>query len=82
MFSESDYDVWVMAFKDSSGEEMVRLDANKNEVSELLYSNPDDDFVRFWRKFSTKKLPSKWIVWPHSESKGWLNIIEGEVPVP
>ena len=82
MFTESDYDVWVMAFKDKSGQEMVRLDAGKDEVSSLLHSDPKDNFVRFWRKFPTKHLPSKWIVWPHSESKGWLSIIEGEVPVP
>lgn len=81
-FPERDYDVWVMAFKDKDGKEMIRLDANEEEVDKLLNENPNDQFVRFWRKFETSKIPSKWIVWPHSKSKGWLNIIEGEVPVP
>lgn len=80
-FTEKDYDVWVMAFKDKDGAEMVRLDANEDEVNRLLNENPKDSFVRFWRQFETSKIPSKWIVWPHSKSKGWMNIIEGEVPV-
>lgn len=82
MFTESDYDVWVMAFKDRDGNEMVRLDADENEVNTLLNSDPKDDFVRFWRQFETSTVPAKWLVWPHSKSKGWMNIIEGEVPVP
>lgn len=82
VFTENDYDVWVMAFKNKSGEEMVRLDALKDEVKQLLHSDPQDDFVRFWRQFPTSELPSKWLVWPHSLSKGWMEIIEGEVPVP
>jgi len=81
-FAEKDYDVWVMAFKDKDGNEMVRLDADEKEVNNLLNSNPKDDFVRFWRKFETSEIPSKWLVWPHSKSKGWMNIIEGEVPIP
>jgi len=81
-FPERDYDVWVMAFKDKDGEEMIRLDANAEEVDRLLNENPNDEFVRFWRKFETSKIPSKWLVWPHSKSKGWLDRIEGEVPIP
>jgi len=80
MFSESDYDVWVMAFKDKDGEEMIRLDANEQEVQKLLNENPKDEFIRFWRQFETSVVPSKWLVWPHSKSKGWMERIEGEVP--
>ena len=79
-FTEKDYDVWVMAFKDKEGKEMVRLDANEDEVNRLLNENPKDDFVRFWRQFETSEVPSHWLVWPHSKSKGWMNRIEGEVP--
>ena len=81
-FPERDYDVWVMAFKDKNGNEMIRLDANAEEVDRLLNENPNDEFVRFWRKFETSEIPCKWLVWPHSKSKGWLDRIEGEVPVP
>tara|TARA_Y100000361_G_scaffold153907_1_gene177206 strand:+ start:9737 stop:10999 length:1263 start_codon:yes stop_codon:yes gene_type:complete len=80
-FTEEDYDVWVIAFKDKNGEEMVRLDADEQEVKSLLNGNPDDDFVRLWREFETSELPHSWLIWPHSKSKDWMNIIEGEVPV-
>jgi len=79
-FTERDYDVWVMAFKDEDNNEMIRLDANEKEVNSLLTENPKDDFVRFWRSFETSKIPTKWLIWPHSKSKGWLDRIEGEVP--
>lgn len=79
-FDKDDYDVWVMAFKDKDGTEMIRLDANQDEVHRLLNENPKDDFVRMWRQFDTSVVPSKWIVWPHSKSAGWMNIIEGDIP--
>lgn len=79
-FTESDYDVWVIAFKDKNGEEMVRLDAEEDEVKNLLNGNPKDDFVRLWREFETSELPKSWLIWPHSKSKDWMPIIEGEVP--
>lgn len=79
-FTEDDYDVWVIAFKDKNGKEMVRLDADEKEVKSLLHSNPKDDFVRLWRQFETSELPHSWLIWPHSKSKDWMNIIEGKVP--
>lgn len=81
-FPESDYDVWVIAFKDKNNKEMIRLDANEDEVNQLLNENNSDEFVRMWRSFKTSEIPSSWLVWPHSKSKGWLNIIEGQVPCP
>jgi len=81
-FTEKDYDVWVMAFKNKDGEEMIRLDASEEEVHELLNNDPRDDFVRFWRKFETSQLPAGWLVWPHSKSKGWMSRIEGTIPIP
>lgn len=79
-FTENDYDVWVIAFKDKNGEEMVRLDADEQEVKNLLNGDPKDDFVRLWRQFETSDLPKSWLIWPHSKSKDWMPIIEGEVP--
>lgn len=80
-FTEKDYDVWVIAFKDKDGKEMVRLDAEEEEVNRLLNSDPKDDFVRLWRHFETSELPHSWLIWPHSKSKDWMPIIEGKVPV-
>lgn len=80
-FTEKDYDVWVIAFKDSKGEEMIRLDADEHEVKNLLEENPTDDFIRLWRQFETSEIPKSWLIWPHSKSKDWMDIIEGQVPV-
>ena len=46
-------------------------------VKNLL--NTTDTFIKVWRTFEVEKKPSKWIVWPYSESKGWLDKIEGKL---
>jgi hypothetical protein len=79
-FTENDYDVWVIAFKDKNGKEMVRLDASEDEVKNLLEDNPKDEFVRLWRNFEASELPKSWLIWPHSKSKDWMPIIEGVIP--
>ena len=81
LFNEKDYDVWVIAFKDKQGNEMVRLDAPEDEVKRLMSSDPNDDFVRLWRSLETSEVPSSWLIWPHSKSKDWMPVIEGEIPV-
>ena len=79
-FAENDYNIWAVAFKDKNGKELIRLDADKDEINRLLNDDPNDDFVRMWREFETSLVPKSWLVWPHSESKGWVNIIESEIP--
>ena len=80
-FPETDYDVWVIAFKDKNGKEMVRLDADEEEVNRLMNENQKDDFVRLWRQFETSELPASWLIWPHSKSKDWMDIVEGDIPL-
>lgn len=78
---ESDYDFWAIIFKDEYDNEIYRLDATKEEI-ELLNNNKENDgaFHNIWREFDTKIRPHRWIVWPHSESKGWMEPIEGILP--
>jgi hypothetical protein len=79
--SEPDYDFWVVAYKDENGDDMYRQDADKNEI-ENIKNDPrtvGEEWYNIWREFDSKKKPHKWIVWPHSESKGWCNPIEGLV---
>lgn len=73
-FSEIDYDFWAVIFEDDNGNTIHRQDLNENEINNLLKTN--DDFLKIWRTFNTEKKPNKWIVWPYSKSKGWLNKIE------
>jgi|688.fasta_scaffold02922_44 hypothetical protein len=80
--TETDCDFWVVAFKDEKDNDMYREDANKYEIENIV-NNPetlDGDFYNIWRQFDTKKRPHKWIVWPHSASKGWLDPIENTIP--
>ena len=79
-FTENDYDVWVVAFKDENDNELIRLDADQNELNNLLNADKADDWVRMWREFNTSLIPRKWLLWPHSISKGWMSIIENEIP--
>ena len=72
---EKDYDVWVVAFEDENGNELHREDASPNEIERLM--KDPDRFCRLWRSFNTVTRPYKWIVWPHSKSKGWINRMEG-----
>lgn len=75
-FTEQDYDFWAVIFQDSEGNEIYRKDADIKEIDTLL---KDDNYIKLWREFNDKKYPSKWIVWPHSKSKGWLEQIQGNI---
>jgi hypothetical protein len=78
---ETDYDFWVIAFKDEDDNELYRQDADKHEIERLINDTENtSEFHNIWREFETKKKPYKWIVWPHSESKGWMPISEGILP--
>ena len=74
---ESDYDFWVVAFHDENDETLYRKDADKIEIKGLL--NDPDKYCKIWRDFQTTKNPKYWIVWPHSESKGWCEKITGNL---
>lgn len=78
---ETDYDFWAIIFKDDQNNELYRLDADRQEI-ELLRNNVENtsEFYNIWREFDTKVRPHKWIVWPHSESKGWMEPIESLLP--
>jgi len=74
---ETDYDFWVVAFHDEAGETIFRKDADNNEIARLK-SDPDK-YCKIWREFQTTVQPKKWVVWPHSTSKGWCDKIEGKI---
>jgi len=74
---ESDYDFWVVAFKDIDGNDMYRNDADENEIETT--KNDPDGYCKVWRSFDTKTIPHSWLVWPHSKSKGWSEPISGDI---
>jgi hypothetical protein len=75
--TDTDYSFWAVIFEDDAGGTLHRQDMNSDEVKTALSTS--DDFIKIWRTFNTEKKPHKWVVWPHSESKGWLNKIEGKL---
>ncbi len=78
-FTENDYIFWAVAFEDKNGKEIYRQDADKEEVQQMLSIPVETDkFVHVWRNFYSDELPVKWIIWPQSESKGWMDRLTGE----
>jgi glycosyltransferase involved in cell wall biosynthesis len=75
---ETDYDFWCVAFKDENDNDIFRKDADEGEIARML--NDPDKYCKVWREFSTEVKPKKWVVWPHSKSKGWCDIIQGNLP--
>jgi hypothetical protein len=76
-FNEVDYDFWAVIFEDEIGGVINRQDLSEQEIKNQLKTN--EEFLKIWRTFNTEKKPSKWIVWPHSKSKGWLDKIENKL---
>jgi hypothetical protein len=78
LFTENDYTVWAVAFENSEGQEFYRQDAGPEEIKNILNPSPDNDqFIHIWRNFYSDETPVSWVVWPHSESKGWQDRLTG-----
>jgi hypothetical protein len=76
-FTETDYDFWAVIFEDEKNQPLNRKYILSDEINNML--NDSDEFIKIWRTFDTIKKPAKWIVWPHSLSKGWLDKIENKL---
>lgn len=74
---EKDYDFWVVAFHAEDDETIYRKDADKNEIHTIM--NDPDGYGKVWREFQTTIQPKYWVVWPHSEAKGWCDRIVGNL---
>jgi len=72
---EKDYDFWAVIFHGQNNEELYRRDADKNEIKRMM----SDGYCKIWREFNTPSKPKYWVVWPHSESKGWCDKITGNL---
>lgn len=74
---EKDYDFWVVAFHAEDDSTIYRKDADKDEIHRVM--NDPDGYVKIWREFHTTIQPKYWVVWPHSESKGWCDRLSGNL---
>jgi len=74
-FPEPDYDLWVISFENRDQTNLARLDAGKEEIYSLIEtSKSDGNWIRLWREYYGP-VPEVIIIWPHSESKGWMERI-------
>jgi hypothetical protein len=76
--TETDYDFWVVAFHDINDKTIYRQDSDETEIKNIIANN-NQAFYNIWRQFHVDTMPSKWVVWPHSKSKGWCEKIEGSI---
>lgn len=74
---ETDCDFWCVSFHDKDGNVLHRKDATAAEIRSMQIGS--DEHYKIWREFQTSNKPAKWIVWPHSASKGWGTVIEGVI---
>lgn len=73
----NDYTFWAVAFEDVDGNEIYRQDALQTEIQHM--KNDPDGYCKLWRTFHAPAQPKRWVVWPHSESKGWGNRLTGDI---
>ena len=76
-FVDTDYDFWAIIFEDEMNTSVYRKDLNEHDIHSHL--NAPTTMIRLDVEFDTTKPPFKWIVWPHSKSKGWLEKIENRL---
>ena len=78
--SEMDYDFWCIVFKNNDNKDLYRQDASKEDINNLFGQDRNDKFLHIWREFYCDERATKWVLWPHSVSKGWEHkIIEGTI---
>lgn len=71
-FQEDDYTFWVISFEREDSSVIERLDVDPEEIDLLLeIANKGDGFLRIWREYFGD-YPYKYVIWPHSESKGFV----------
>jgi hypothetical protein len=72
-----DYRFWYVGILDAAEQEIFRLDADRAEIDALLGGGGPTATVH--RTFESDRDPLSWVVWPVSESRGWLERIEGRI---
>lgn len=76
-FKHDDYDFWICAFDDENGEPIWREDYQEHQIQGILKS--PGDWYSEEKFFLTEKIPTRWVVWAHSKSQGWVERIEEQI---
>lgn len=59
-----DYDFWYFGLHDENENELMRDDINE--------TNLHGDSITIAKEYLLRTTPTKYIIWPHSKTKGWL----------
>jgi hypothetical protein len=75
-----DFDFLAVTFHNAAGVEVYREDAFGAEFER--WKQDEDKYCKCWRSFVADPAnpPVKWMVRPHSRTKGWLPVLEGVSP--
>ena len=69
--THDDYTFAAIIFENEKGEVLYREDADERTALSWI----TQEHITLWKEYQGPK-PYKWIVWPHSKSKGWVDKIE------
>lgn len=69
-----EYDFWAIIYEDANNTSLYRRDCNQTEIHGHL--NASGETICLRSSFDCIDPPRKWIVWPHSKTKGWLTKLE------
>ena len=73
-FTYDDYNFIAIILHDKQGKELYRRDITEELIKG--YRASQDGWWKIWVEYNGP-IPHKWIVWPHSKKKGWVEYREG-----
>lgn len=71
-FLEEDYTFCAFIFEDRNNEPIFREDMDGEQFNKMVKANKEGHSFTVWKTYTGPK-PNQIIVWPHSESKGWMD---------
>ena len=76
-----DYDFIYVGYDRADGTNIYCMNIINDDLKKLMDSNKStNSVVPHLSRFFTDQMPSKWVFWPHSKSKGWTGRISSTMP--
>jgi len=77
----TDYDFVLVAYDRDDGSNIYSQTIKDDALVELLKRlNTPNAITPILTRFFSDQLPYRWVIWPHSKSKGWTGRIAGRMP--
>ena len=75
--AEFEWQVGPINIDDENGKEVWREDYQEHQIKGIL--NSPGDWYNEEKFFLTETIPTRWVIWAHSKSQGWVERIEEQV---